>query len=522
MTVDDRLQRNILGLHGAGESVAGTGCALADGWVLTCAHVVTTALSGTPEFSATPPTGQLKAQSACGKTELILQVVELGWGPASASGAAQSDSDYAFLRVTDDKALDGLTIQNSLPNEGGPIWCAGFPNGRFDEATGRLVRTQLAGADCTLPIEREDSWKREIIGGFSGAPVFLRENMSAPIGMIVEREARPGDDRRAFMIPGPHLASRFVKLQKDSNKGEDEEDWVQHHVSEEEKEAYGGAYCRLLGIALRTLNQQSLCALYGKFPGFSPSQDETANLERLSKHLIEWTKDDPCKRIRAVQRELGQQGRTENEAELGTVAFVVCAARISDDDHRYVAWTRGGGRSLRANAGSPTKAEILAAAIDRGNPEFLPRRVPGELPRGKMRIAYPPEVGTDPDGSAYLASIENFLQETLSLDHFIAGVEERLNEIVFGDAQGARAEGPDALANYLEVAYEDEQRSCYLTVPAGVQLDDDSKLRLIQLLRKLMERLPRVHVIALDREMIGSERSQYGPVTSAVPVEGDQ
>ena len=57
MTFDDRLQRNILGIHGAGESVAGTGCALADGWVLTCAHVVTTALSGTPEFSATPPTG---------------------------------------------------------------------------------------------------------------------------------------------------------------------------------------------------------------------------------------------------------------------------------------------------------------------------------------------------------------------------------------------------------------------------------------------------------------------------------
>lgn len=206
---DESLQRNILRILGPGGAVVGTGFVAKGGVVLTCAHVVTDALGQGQNFGPTPPDGRVTAESACRRVSLTLAPERRFWGPAIREGLAEVDGDFTVLRVISGEVPEGFSLNPPQACSGDRTWCWGFPRYSGDEAGGRLKRVEFAGPDRTWPIERDGEWRREIVGGYSGAPMFLRNDKSAPIGMLVEREKNDHPDRRAFILPCSEFLSVY-------------------------------------------------------------------------------------------------------------------------------------------------------------------------------------------------------------------------------------------------------------------------------------------------------------------------
>jgi Trypsin-like peptidase domain len=180
-------------------------------YMLTCAHVVTSALS-LPEDIVEPPSNDIYLDFPLIASGQKLKAKVIFWQPVVSNASNSEPEDIA-----------GLQIEGQLPQEAQPIqliranniWehpfrIFGFPNGHNDGvwATGVLRDGQGKGW-----VQLEDS---KITGyrvepGFSGAPIW-DETLLGVVGMAVAAEKRREDIKTAFMIPADVLLKAWDEI----------------------------------------------------------------------------------------------------------------------------------------------------------------------------------------------------------------------------------------------------------------------------------------------------------------------
>ncbi|MEH1824841.1 MAG: trypsin-like peptidase domain-containing protein [Nostoc sp.] len=180
-------------------------------YILTCAHVITSALS-LPEDIVEAPSDDIYLDFPLIASGQKLKAKVIFWQPVVSNASTFEPEDIA-----------GLQIEGQLPKEAQPIqliranniWehpfrIFGFPNGHNDGvwATGVLRDAQGKG---WVQLEDSKVTGYRIEPGFSGAPIW-DENLVGVVGMAVAAEKRREDIKTAFMIPADVLIAAWDEI----------------------------------------------------------------------------------------------------------------------------------------------------------------------------------------------------------------------------------------------------------------------------------------------------------------------
>lgn len=172
--------------------VIGTAFWLKDHKVLvTCAHVVQSLLAGPLEQTG------------------LLVVGNLGKYARAAIASLDLAHDLAILQIVEEidqfietEAASGLEIVNDYPQVGTGVGYAGFPMG--SQLLNSIHSPTYAEGVVAVQL-REGPMKKEIqitgavAGGYSGAPVVLRDDTSKLIGVLSNGPSAPGTQGNIFM-----------------------------------------------------------------------------------------------------------------------------------------------------------------------------------------------------------------------------------------------------------------------------------------------------------------------------------
>ncbi|MEH2045806.1 trypsin-like peptidase domain-containing protein [Nostoc sp.] len=180
-------------------------------YMLTCAHVVTSALS-LPEDIVEAPSNDIYLDFPLIASGQQLKAKVIFWQPVISNASTSEPEDIA-----------GLQIEGELPTEAQPIqlirasniWqhpfrIFGFPNGHNDGvwATGVLRDGQGKG---WVQLEDSKVTGYRVEPGFSGAPIW-DETLVGVVGMAVAAEKRREDIKTAFMIPADVLIEAWDEI----------------------------------------------------------------------------------------------------------------------------------------------------------------------------------------------------------------------------------------------------------------------------------------------------------------------
>lgn len=197
MQIDNSIVR-IIDNHGR---IVGAGFLISSQYILTCAHVVTTAL-GVPSDIASAPENFLSMDFPLVKPGLIIRARTFIWKPNQQN--VTHSNDIAVLQLIESPPKDAAPTHMIVASD---LWdhsfkAFGFPsiqtNGVW--ASGRLRGRQASGF---IQIEDIKEAGYRIQPGFSGTPVW-DEYLGGVVGMVVAAE-RQTDVRAAFMIPADTL-----------------------------------------------------------------------------------------------------------------------------------------------------------------------------------------------------------------------------------------------------------------------------------------------------------------------------
>lgn len=200
--------------HSSG-AVVGAGFLVADGHLLTCAHVVTAAL-GLPTTTAEAPTDALELDFPLIAPGQKLKATVVFWRPVQVEPALspQEGEDIAGLML-EGSPPEGcepvrLVAASDLWNH--PFQIFGFPNQRNEGiwASG-VIRADLANG--WVQIEDIKAQGHPVQPGFSGAPVW-DEQVEGVVGMAVAADKKRDETRTAFMIPAAILSQVWSLLQE--------------------------------------------------------------------------------------------------------------------------------------------------------------------------------------------------------------------------------------------------------------------------------------------------------------------
>ncbi|MEH1943449.1 MAG: trypsin-like peptidase domain-containing protein [Nostoc sp.] len=180
-------------------------------YILTCAHVVTSALS-LPENIVEAPSNDIYLDFPLIASGQQLKAKVIFWQPVVSNTSTSEPEDIA-----------GLQIEGQLPKDAQPlrlirasnIWehpfrIFGFPNGHNDGvwATGVLRDGQGKG---WVQLEDSKVTGYRVEPGFSGAPIW-DETLVGVVGMAVAAEKRREDIKTAFMIPADVLLKAWDEI----------------------------------------------------------------------------------------------------------------------------------------------------------------------------------------------------------------------------------------------------------------------------------------------------------------------
>ncbi|MHC5614879.1 MAG: trypsin-like peptidase domain-containing protein [Nostoc sp.] len=180
-------------------------------YIMTCAHVVTSALS-LPENIVEAPSNDIYLDFPLIASGQQLKAKVIFWQPVVSNASNFQPEDIA-----------GLQIEGQLPQEAQPIklirasniWehpfrIFGFPNGHNDGvwATGVLRDGQGKG---WVQLEDSKVTGYRVEPGFSGAPIW-DETLLEVVGMAVAAEKRREDIKTAFMIPADVLLKAWDEI----------------------------------------------------------------------------------------------------------------------------------------------------------------------------------------------------------------------------------------------------------------------------------------------------------------------
>lgn len=209
-------------LHHASGLVVGTGFLVSDRYILTCAHVVTSAL-GIPQNTQGMPTDLVELDFLIASGQKVKSKVVF-WQPVNPSRIGE---DIAGLILEDalPEGIQPLHLMSCGNFWGHQVRILGFPKDHREGiwATGTLRDKQAQGWVQFDGIASQD---RAIEKGFSGAPVW-DETVKGVVGMAVAAEKRREDVTAAFMIPTLILSSIWSNLMPvkspESSMGENQE-----------------------------------------------------------------------------------------------------------------------------------------------------------------------------------------------------------------------------------------------------------------------------------------------------------
>ena len=190
------------------QGVVGAGLLISNRYLLTCAHVVASALNVASETSETP-TQSIDVDFPLIAPGQKLKAKVVFWKPVQSVTAIPSEQaeDLAILE------LEGELPQPAqpaiiVPVRSEDLWdhsfrVFGFPSGHDCGiwATGVLRGRQARG---WIQIEDVKSPGYQIEPGFSGAPIWDK-NLASIVGVAVAAERRREDVKSAFMIPTEEL-----------------------------------------------------------------------------------------------------------------------------------------------------------------------------------------------------------------------------------------------------------------------------------------------------------------------------
>uniref|UniRef100_UPI0040570036 nSTAND1 domain-containing NTPase n=1 Tax=Candidatus Electronema sp. TaxID=2698783 RepID=UPI0040570036 len=192
----------------AGRAAAGTGFLAAPRHVLTCAHVVNTALRR-GEYEPEHPDRLIALDFALLPGQPLMQAKVLRWFPARKNAAVGELEDIAVLELPEDAPL--------------PAGAQPAPLVLFEEHWGRQVRLQgfsvpastcanltLQGLNTQGLIELHHQGSGVVAPGFSGTAVWsVQENAVCGMAVAVWKELNT-----AYMIPAAALIQAFPELDR--------------------------------------------------------------------------------------------------------------------------------------------------------------------------------------------------------------------------------------------------------------------------------------------------------------------
>ncbi|MEH2208289.1 MAG: trypsin-like peptidase domain-containing protein [Nostoc sp.] len=180
-------------------------------YILTCAHVVTSALS-LPEDIVEAPNNDIYLDFPLIASGQRLKAKVVFWQPVVSNSSTSEPEDIAGLQIEGQLPKETQAIQLIKANN---IWqhpfrIFGFPNGHNDGvwATGVLRDGQGKG---WVQLEDSKVTGYRIEAGFSGAPIW-DETLVGVVGMAVAAEKRREDIKTAFMIPADVLIEAWGEI----------------------------------------------------------------------------------------------------------------------------------------------------------------------------------------------------------------------------------------------------------------------------------------------------------------------
>ncbi|MEH2429030.1 MAG: trypsin-like peptidase domain-containing protein [Nostoc sp.] len=180
-------------------------------YILTCAHVVTSALS-LAEDTVEAPNNDIFLDFPLIASGQQLKAKVVFWQPVVSNASTSEPEDIAGLQIEGQLPKETQATQLIRANN---IWqhpfrIFGFPNGHNDGvwATGVLRDGQGKG---WVQLEDSKVTGYRIEPGFSGAPIW-DETLVGVVGMAVAAEKRREDIKTAFMIPADVLIEAWNEI----------------------------------------------------------------------------------------------------------------------------------------------------------------------------------------------------------------------------------------------------------------------------------------------------------------------
>ncbi|HBE16585.1 MAG TPA: hypothetical protein DDW51_02950 [Cyanobacteria bacterium UBA11367] len=207
-----QFESSVVQIFNSSNKIVGTGFLVSEQHILTCAHVVQTALS-LEQISKIQKGDKLQVgfpRVAPGKT-YNTQVIF--W---------QYDRSSTNLPPADKQDIAVLELENIAPNGVKPVKLAttedwwehsfrvfGFPGG---VPNGRWARGELLSilGDRSVQIESINNQGYPIVEGFSGAPIW-DDTLKSVVGMVIQRDKNP-NTKAAFIIPTSSLVEAYPQL----------------------------------------------------------------------------------------------------------------------------------------------------------------------------------------------------------------------------------------------------------------------------------------------------------------------
>lgn len=208
--------------------ICGAAFVLPDGFLMTCAHVVNTALGRSQDALDKPVDAEIEFDLPFSGRAATLRARLREWHPPLpyADLVASPVCDIAVLEIIDAApALPAARMQEArVPGTGRAFHAWGFPDGYENGTPAHGVFSGLDGGGW-LSVHASDGHGWFIEPGFSGAPVFDLVTTGV-LGMVVACAPEPGR-RAAFVLPTKTLLSAWPRLARPykglDSFGEDDE-----------------------------------------------------------------------------------------------------------------------------------------------------------------------------------------------------------------------------------------------------------------------------------------------------------
>lgn len=208
------LESAIVRIRSTGDRVVGMGFLAGRRHVLTCAHVVTSAL-GIPDETPRPPEGEIRLDFPFIASGQMFPASVIFWKPVQTeeNECPPEEEDIAGLQLQTDLPADIRPLEliqaEDLWNH--PFRAFGYPEHSED---GVWAFGTLRGhhTDDWVRIEEAHPADYFIAQGFSGSPVW-DEQLQGVVGMVVATD-RQSRVRVAFMIPGNVLLRTWPDLNR--------------------------------------------------------------------------------------------------------------------------------------------------------------------------------------------------------------------------------------------------------------------------------------------------------------------